>query len=83
MGWEVCHAPGCVAMVPDDELLCVVHRSVARRLASDVALKCYACGKQIWRGAWWFVRAEGAFHARAACMNARVDPSTFSHRPKA
>ncbi len=61
-------APDCPCLPVPGATLCAIHQSFTRRQPGDVAVHCYACGELIRIGRRWMVRAEGAFHARAACL---------------
>lgn len=66
----VCEVPTCCALAVDGQRRCSVHLQVTRRQSGDAPIHCYACDELIRIGARWVVRVEGAFHARAACLNA-------------
>lgn len=65
----VCFEPGCVANAVSGAHLCSVHQSYTRRKKGDAPIRCYGCGERIRIGARWIVRAEGAYHSRAACLS--------------
>lgn len=70
-------------MAADDCDYCAVHVAYTVRQPGDVPIVCYACGEPIRIGQRWFVRDEGAIHARDACL---MKPSSkwpaFTHRAK-
>lgn len=65
-----CTQRACVSLAVPGQALCIVHLQLTRRQPADTPIHCYACGRLIRIGAKWIVRSEGAFHLRAACLNA-------------
>lgn len=76
----VCARPGCVAEAVDGATLCAVDIKVTRRPPPSAAVYCYACGELIRIGRLWLVRAEGAFHLRAACLSQSPERYEISAR---
>jgi hypothetical protein len=66
---SVCSYGRCPALALPGGSLCVVHAHVGHRSAIGVGIRCYACGRPLRLGARFYVRAEGAFHLRPACLH--------------